>query len=175
MNHIPDTSKMVTPPDMEPGYEVATERGPGLEYWDKVAKAWVPADDDPKRPLVELTFYRRPIPKKEEKKMESTVSVKVINMQQWPKIVPVISTMQVSEAARIAQLPEVQAEVKRIQEEMAIGKGDWFRHKCGSIDRCEGKDRFYIIGLLMPNYHPDQCTKITDPAFIAFLEEGVKP
>jgi hypothetical protein len=83
-----------------------------------------------------------------------------------------------SEAARIAQLPEVIAEVERQRKEKEIKVGDWFRGSDGIVDRCQkfrGVCDVDIVGLSGWNWSRAQCTKIPGPPeFIAFLEAGVK-
>lgn len=192
---------MVTPPDMEPGYEVATERGPGVEWWD--GGKWVLVDSH-RGPLCRSELYRRPIPKREEKKMSQPESeatremksymsstppkeaAKFWNGKEWAVAMPPFVTTNdihgcsyvtpVLEAARIAQLPEVQAEVERQRAEREIGDRDWFRHDSGAVDKCIRRQGSIIQGLDGVCRPANTCTKIPGPPeFIAFLEEGVKP
>ena len=91
----------------------------------------------------------------------------------------------ISEAARIAQLPEVQAEVKRIQEEREIKVGDWaFDGESKVFFKVKWvSEKYFGIGpgthneISIVEFRAEReiCTKITDPAFIALLEAGVKP
>ncbi len=115
------------------------------------------------------------IPKEQEKKMEDiqvTVSVEIMG-----KMTHVPGQMQVSEAARLyREHAEVRAEVERQEKERQIGPKDWFWYG-RTVAQCDQ--------IVMGSTHPirtisgacfeqHQCTKITDPAFIAFLEQGVK-
>lgn len=81
-------------------------------------------------------------------------------------------SIPLSEAARIAQLPEVVAEVERQRKEREIKVGDWFwaserPRKCTHRDGVHTGDEKYT-------WRHESCTKITDPAFIALLEKGAK-
>jgi len=109
--------------------------------------------------------------KKEEKKMDKQIPISI-------KIDGVMihgPVLALSELARIAQLPEVQAEVKRQEEGKRIGPGDWFQSSSGCVDRCRHNVDFLIVGNSTGyEFASKDCTKITDPAFIAMLEKGAK-
>lgn len=81
--------------------------------------------------------------------------------------------IRLSEAVRIAQLPEVIAEVERQRAEKEIKVGDWIQHAKGFYDKCEFVDGA-VIFCRWGGYVVKKCTKITDPAFIALLEQGAK-
>ncbi len=84
--------------------------------------------------------------------------------------------LPVSELARVAQLPEVVAEVERQRKARTVDRMDWFWYH-GTIRRCSG------VSTSGPQLTDNQgstlcvseCHKINDPAFIAFLEAGVTP
>ncbi len=112
------------------------------------------------------------IPKKEEKKMVPIKLDGALNFKTDGNYTEI--NIPISEAARIAQLPEVQAEVERQRKEREIGTGDWFRQN-NTVHQCRGFDQNKIVTMAGHRCTPSDCTKIKDPVFIAFLEEGVKP
>lgn len=94
------------------------------------------------------------------------------------------SYLTVPEAARIAQLPEVRAEVARQEEANRIGPGDWVVEKASRTVFCvadvitDDDGDVFLIGFPdLDNGHCEfrapQCHKITDPELIAALNAEI--
>lgn len=117
--------------------------------------------------------YRRPMTEAEkqaEKAKEGKVIITIREISNASS--DKTPSIPLSEAARIAQLPEVVAEVERQRKERMIRLGDWY-WSYGRPRKCtaDGLDHIYdgnhVSGV-------DHCTKINDPYFIALLEKGAK-
>ena len=114
---------------------------------------------------------------KDKEAMEKTVTCSVVNYAPYHETTT-IRRVAISEAARLyLDNPEVQAEVKRIQKEREIKVGDWFWCDGKGVEKCVDLIHRspFPIKSSRGTYSHDFCTKITDPAFIALLEAGVKP
>ena len=163
--------------DYGDGWTKATAPGPLVE-WLSESREWK------SRPGIHLQLfrgekYRRPMTDaekqaekaKEEKVKGPSIIVDVFDSPHWPK-----TEMRLNEAARIAQLPEVMAEVERQRKARTVDRMDWFWYH-GTIRRCAG------VSTSGPQLTDNQgstlcvseCHKITDPAFIAMLDAGAKP
>ena len=171
----------------------------GFDYGDGYTKAEIPRDDVTRSTGAGIVWrhhgdseftpgflYRRPMTKEEKDKeaMETENGYKIIKLKVWGKAE--MHTVEAN-ARSIAQAyldnPDVQAEVKRIQEERVIKAGDTVLAK-----NHEGSSFIFQVhdigedgSIRMHDlcaYSPELCTKL-DPIkyanVIALLEAGVKP
>lgn len=118
---------------------------------------------------------KEPEKAKEEKKMENTnlIDIGAVHYADFHGT-PANFRIPIIEAARIAQLPEVIAEVERQRAEKEIKVGDWFWAKSGTPDRAHaiGIEKPEVLGQSDKWHKAQDCTKIHDPAFVALLERG---
>lgn len=113
------------------------------------------------------------VEQKGEKKMENLIDIGAVHYADFHGT-PANFRIPIIEATRIAQLPEVIAEVERQRAEKEIKVGDWFWTKSGTPDRAHaiGIEKPEVLGQTDKWHKVQDCPKITDPAFIALLERG---